>query len=395
MKEDKNPVEAVVTAVLDKQKELAKETEGKLELIQNNLDVLETKMVKNSVRQPTSVGQSMEQILNGEEYQTMVKNHSPQGGSVMDFTFTVPMIYNAAGDIKQPDNFVSGDAPVVLPFREAGVSKDPVRPLLVSSIIQWGVTSSPMVDWIERTAKTDGSEQRAEDAKMGKGDLTYTEKSVKVKITSEYMKVTNEALKDVAFLNSEINSELLSDVRLKVDDQLLNGTGAGQNHKGINTIAGALVPGAFATAITLPNEADVLRVAINQIFVDGKGKFFPNYILMHPTDVTKLDLLKIADGRYIEVPFYNGDKMSVARVPIIQNVGIGVGKYLVGDFNRAKAFLRDALTIRIYDQNEDDPLFNRSTVTANIRLAFRVKAPDVKAFVKGDFATDITALKKP
>jgi hypothetical protein len=176
---------------------------------------------------------------------------------------------------------------------------------------------------------------------------------------------------------------------------LMNGTGVGQNHKGINTIAGALVPGAFATAITLPNEADVLRVAINQIFVDGKGKFFPNYILMHPTDVTKLDLLKITDGRYIEVPFYNGDKMSVARVPIIQNVGIGVGKYLVGDFNRAKAFLRDALTIRIYDQNEDDPLFNRSTVTANIRLAFRVKAPDVKAFVKGDFATDITALKKP
>ena len=66
---------------------------------------------------------------------------------------------------------------------------------------------------------------------------------------------------------------------------------------------------------------------------------------------------------------------------------------MVGDFRRAKGFLRDALAIRIWDQNEADVLYNRSTITANMRLAFRIKTTDKKAFVTGDFATDKALLE--
>jgi hypothetical protein len=76
----------------------------------------------------------------------------------------------------------------------------------------------------------------------------------------------------------------------------------------------------------------------------------------------------------------------------MQNVGITAGTFLVGDFQRAKGFMRDSLTIRVYDQNEDDPIFNRSTITANVRLAFRIKNQDKPAFVTGTFATAIAAL---
>jgi HK97 family phage major capsid protein len=230
---------------------------------------------------------------------------------------------------------------------------------------------------------------------MAQGDLKYTERDEKVKIISEHMKATNESLKDAAFLAGEINSELLSDIRITLDNQLLVGTGTGTELHGIMPQASTFAAGTQATAVVSPNNADVLRVAINQIVLAGKGRWMPSHILMNPDDVVTLDLAKIADGRYIEIPFYDGEKPSVIKVPIMQNTGITVGSFLVGDFSKAKAFLRDSLTIRIYDQNEDDPIFNRSTITGNVRLAFRIKNQEKAAFVKGDFATAITALTKP
>ena len=177
-----------------------------------------------------------------------------------------------------------------------------------------------------------------------------------------------------------------------LDTQLLSGDGTGANLLGIIPQSTAWAAGTFAAAVVSPNNADVLRVAINQIIIAGQGRWFPNYILMHPDDVAVLDLNKIADGRYIEIPYYDADGPAVIKVPILQNVGINQGDFLVGDFMKAKGFIRDALTIRIFDQNEDDPLYNRSTVTGNVRLAFRIKNQEKGAFVTGTFTTAISAL---
>lgn len=356
--------------------------------VQKNIEVIETKMVKNNLKGGPNIKSAIHDNLRSEDYKNALKEHKSKGR--IDFSFETDLVRNAV--ILQPTNFISGDAPVVLPMREIGVDKAPVRPPTVSDIIQWGTTTSNMVDWIERTGKTDGAAMRAEGSVMGEGDLEYTEVSTKVKIASEYMKVTNEALKDVDFLASEINSELLSDLRLLVDTQLLEGDGLGNNLKGILSYASAWAAGTFAGTIDAPNEADVLRIGINKIVVDGKGKWWPSYILLNPDDVTAMDLLRDSSGDYLYIPFYDPEAMTLKRVPVMENVGINAGEFLIGDFSKAKAFVRDALTIRIFDQNEDDPIYNRSTVTANVRLAFRIKNQEAGAFVKGDFATAIAAL---
>lgn len=361
--------------------------------LQKNIDVLETKLQKASLSEGVTVQDRILNHLKGEKFQEMVAGK--KDGKPVDFAFTTSMETNAAGVILDPTNFVAGNAPVVLPFREMGVDKPPVRPVLVSDLIMWGTTTSNMVSWIERTAKTEGAAVRAEGGTMGQGDLTFTERDTKVKIMSEYMKVTNESLKDADFLASEINSELLSDLRILVDNQILSGAGTGNELSGIITDATAWAAGTFATALTDPNYADVLRVGINQILVAGKGRWMPNYILMHPTDVATLDMRKITDGRYIEIPFYNADGPTVAKVPIIQSTGMTIDKFLIGDFTKAKAFTRDELTIRVFDQNEDDAINNRSTITANIRLAFRIREQEKAAFVYGDLSDAVTALTAP
>ena len=385
----KNMIElsSVKDELIENSNSLKTEVEG----LKNELEDVETKLKKQMLNANTEpINNTVEKVLNSKDYMDSVVANVTAGKS-FDYAFSMKLVRNS---VHQPTNFTDGAAPVVLPFRELGVDKAPVRPPLVSDLIQWGMTNSNMVDWIERTGKTDAAAPRDEDALMQEGNLEYTEVSTKVKIMSEYMKVTKEALKDVSFLSSEINTELLSDIKLLVDDQILAGNGTGANLKGIMEYATDWVAGNFAASIVDPNYADVLRVGINQILTDGKMKWFPTGILMHPDDVTALDMLKIADGRYIDIPYYDGEKQTVVRVPIYMNTGITKGQFLIADFSKAKAFVRDELTIRVYDQNEDDAIRNRATVTANIRLAFRIKNQEAKAFVKGDFTTAIAALAK-
>lgn len=361
----------------------------KVNELTENMRKIENQMLKNEAKPTFNLKQTIFNNLNSDEFKTAAKNAK----NGIDYSFETKDAILNAGVILDPTSFGQvGIAPVVLPMRETGVGKVPARALHVTDLITWGTTNSSSVDWIEVSGKTNGSAMRAEGGKYGQGDVSYHEISTKVKIASEYMKVTNESLKDASFLASEINSELLSDLQLLIDTQLLSGDGTGNNLKGIDQYATVWAAGSFAGIVNEPNEADVLRVAINQILVAGNGKYFPNAILMNPTDVTKLDLLKITDGRYIEVPYYDGETQTVIRVPIVQNVGITAGLFKVADFTKAKAFLRDPLTIRVFDQNEDDALYNRSTITGNIRLAFRIKNTDTGAFVAGAFSTAKAAL---
>ncbi len=375
-------LEQTVKDLLDKNKEMKKNADDALAKMQTSLDKMETKLVKNADIEikAKSFAERMTLQVNSDAFVAMTK--AQDGGRNYSFEMQLNSIH-------QPTNFTGAVVPL---FRESGVNKPPVRPLLLSDVIQWGTIDGNVVSWIERTVKTDAAAMRAEDGKMSEGNLEYEEMNLPVKIASEYMKVTNETLKDVNFIAGEINTELLSDLRLLVDGQLLTGDGLGNNLKGLDEYATAFVAGVFAGTVEAANEADVLRVAISNIFTAGEGRWMPTYILMHPDDVTKMDLLKITDGRYIEVPFYNGETMDVARVPIIQNVGVNQGEYYVGDFTKMKGFIRDGLTIRVFDQNEDDALFNRSTITANMRLVVRIKGHDAGAFIKGDFITDKAAI---
>ena len=389
--------------VLDKVKELQelKETKAALQLkelqenlikelgpdsehvksIQEHLDSLETRLKKQqkAIEGPKSLKEVIAAKLNSDEFKQQVKDNK--------VSFSFKAIDNSS--------LIAGVNEVNLPFRELGVSKAPVRPLTVSQIIQWGTTSSLTVDWVERTSKVDGSATRSEGGIMGEGDLGYTEKSTKAMIISEMMKVTNEALKDTDFLASEISSELLSDLQLKLDDQILKGDGVAPNLKGITQYAQAFAAGSFALAVQNPNQFDVLRIAINQVVVAGNGKFIPNYILLHPTDATAMDLIKDANNNYILPPFKASNGVMIKGVRVIENVGITEDTYLLGDFSRAKAFMRDPLEIRVWNQNDTDAEKNMSTITANIRVAFRVKGPDANAFLTGTFSTDIAAITKP
>jgi len=208
-------------------------------------------------------------------------------------------------------------------------------------------------------------------------DFDWVEKSQKVEKIAAFIKVSKEALSDLAGLRNEIDTELRETVLLKTDDDLWDADGSTPNIKGIT---------AFATAYSEPtgigtvdNNYDQLRAAIAQVV---ENKFIPNYILMHPTDVANLDILKDDEGRYLIPPFKSANGQVLSGIPIVENLGVDQGDFLVGDFTKWRIRIREAFNIDM-GLDGNDFTKNMITILGEIRLASYVKANHTGAFVLG------------
>jgi HK97 family phage major capsid protein len=274
--------------------------------------------------------------------------------------------------------------------RETGITRIVRRNPFILELVNVGTIMSNVWEWVEQKNVEGGSAMTAEGAAKSQTDFDLVVASANVKKVTAYIKVTKEMLDDVALLRSEIDQELTELINLRIDDQLLNGTGLTVNLTGIVTNATAWSAGAFALAIPEPTNYDVLATAINQIRVN---LFEPNYIVMHPTDVTKMKLSKASDGHYVLPPFSSVDGTTVEGIRVVANTGVTIDKFLVGDFSKAGVRFKEGLTINVGYEN-DDFTKNLVTILAEARLVQRVKSNHYGAFVYGDFSDAITALTK-
>lgn len=251
--------------------------------------------------------------------------------------------------------------------------------------------SSQYVAWAEQANRDGGAGQTAEGAAKTQADFDIVEANKKVEKITSYIKVSKEALADIPFLQAEINNDLLSLVNLKLDTDLLSGGGVSPALKGILEYATTFAaPSGLELSIDNANELDALRAAIAQV---ENAHFSPNYIIMHPTDVAKIDMLKDttnnylthqAAGQFMFKAFYG--------IPVVANTGMTQGDFLVGDFTKSNLGIREDVNISVgYDQ--DDFTKNLVTILAEIRAVHYIKSNHTTAFVKGDFATVKAALE--
>lgn len=332
---------------------------------------LETKGVSNNV--PESLG-----TLLAEKTDELKAMKEKSGASVQ-------ITLKAAGTMALSTN-VTGQVPQA--EREAGITRIVRRNPFILELVNVGTIMSNVWEWVEQKNADGGAAMTAEGAAKSQADFDLVVASANVKKVTAYIKVTKEMLDDVELMRSEIDQELTELINLKIDDQLLNGNGLTVNLTGITTNATAWAAGAFALAIPTPTKWDVLRTAINQVRVN---LFEPTYIVMHPTDVTSMELSKDSTGQYIMPPFAAVDGSIVSGIRVVANTGVTIDKFLVGDFTKAGVRFKEGLTINVGYEN-DDFTKNLVTILAEARLVQRVKSNHYGAFVYGDFSDAITAL---
>jgi HK97 family phage major capsid protein len=179
---------------------------------------------------------------------------------------------------------------------------------------------------------------------------------------------------------------------LKLDAALLTGTVAVNGFDGVLTVATAFnAGGKTLEAGVKPNRYDALKFAATQI---KKANFKPNYVILNSDDVLAMELERDNDGDYLFPPYLNVQPQ-FAGIRIVENNDMASGSYLIGDFSKAKFWMRKGMDLKIHDQNENDAITQLKTITLYMRGTLVVKDADKLAFVTDTFAdsiAEITAL---
>ena len=289
------------------------------------------------------------------------------------------------GDMTRSGN-LTGEIP--LAQQEPGISKTPDTPTFMQDIIQTAFTTSDSIAWIERTAREGGSGNTSEAAVYTQMDTDYRRYTVDlVKITS-YAKISDEMIDDVDFLRSEISSEIFGLIDRRFDTDLYSGSGSAPVMKGLTGYDSAYSkPTGLNT--TDANTSDAIMAAALQV---TNANYIPNIVLMNPTDFAVMRMQKDANGNYVIPPFQSTNGLTVGGLRVVTNTNVTQGSITVGDFTKAKVYMKNGITVKVWDQNDTDPIYGNKTITGVLRGVLRVSGQDAGAFVTGTIATIIAGL---
>lgn len=260
----------------------------------------------------------------------------------------------------------------------------------VRDLVAPGNISGPTLTYPRALGIEGGPATTAEGDKKPQMSFTFQEVIGTVKKIPVYFKISTELAADAPAFVSYMQAQAAEAIKDVEDQQLLYGDNTGTNLQGIIPLATAF-SGVGVAKVPKAQKIDVLRLAIAQV---RRARFRATAIMLNPDDCADLELQKDANGNYLLPTILTGMLPMIGRVQIIEVDAINVGEFLVGAFDRgAQVFEREGLTIRIFDQNEDDAVKNLLTVVLEERLMQAVYRP--ASFVKGTFSTAIAAVVAP
>ena len=270
----------------------------------------------------------------------------------------------AAGDMLISGN-TTGDVAEI--DRIAGIKAEALRADHIRSLIPQGSTQAQTISYVKEANAEDGAATVAEGATLAQSDIDIVESTVKLEKIGTFMRITEEMLADIPALTSFLSARVPQRILAVEDNQILNGDGTSPNLDGLFTDGTAFAEGNFADAVESANEYDVLIAGLNQIQLNN---YKANVILMNPTDLHKIVLLKSTANEYLKNQIYQGLQPSVAGVPIVTNTAVTAGKFLIMDSNSAtQLWIRQNLAVEFSKDDSTNFRDGFVTVRATERVA--------------------------
>jgi len=307
-------------------------------------------------------------------------------GGKEEFSFEV----KAVGDMTFAGNLSGGNMPQAQ--RLDGINDIAEREFRIYPRVPKLNTSGNTIDWVYETAQEGAAAGTAEGVIKNQLDNNFVVTSVSLLKQTAYFKVSTEMLDDVAFMASWLRNKLLTRLMDRIDSQVLVGGGTGTDLNGIYTQATVFAAGGFAATVDNANAADSLVCAANQIRLANHNGALS--IVMHPTNVTELKLVKVSatDKRYVDRLMQVGSTLHLDGMPIIETTAMTAGNFLIGDFSKALIAQKNGISVEV-GLDSGDFLKNMRSILAEWRGEVIIQNNDTTAFVYGVFATTNAALE--
>lgn len=266
--------------------------------------------------------------------------------------------------------------------RVPGIITPPTRLLTIRDLLLQGETESNNIEYPQEVGFTNNAGPVAEGAAKPKSDITFNLKSAPVRTIAHIFKASRQILDDAPQLRTYIEARGTYGLKLKEEQQLLTGSGAGQNVLGIvpQATAYAAPTGAVTTGATI---IDKLRFAVLQVFL---AEYPASGFVLNPIDWANIETLKDTQGRYIVGDPQGTIVPRLWGLPVVATQAMAQNSFLTGAFNiGAQIFDRMDVEVLLSTENVDDFEKNMVTIRVEERLALAVYRPE--AFVTGTLVT--------
>ena len=213
---------------------------------------------------------------------------------------------------------------------------------------------------------------RAEGAALSESNAKLKDVTVNVESHGTYVGTSEEQLSDVRAASAYINMKLPQEVRIKMDEQLLNGDGTAPNITGfINTTGIQTVAKTASTKLI-----DTFLSA--KTLIRKNAYAMADAVFVNPTDYERLAKQRDNQGRYL-LGNPMGDMVStIWGVRMVDADQIAENTALMGNFGMyAAAIVNGDVRVAVGLIN-DDFIKNRITIKADVRFCLAVFRP--KAF---------------
>jgi len=278
---------------------------------------------------------------------------------------------------------------------EPGVGQIPTRAPFIRELFQNQNTSSEYVKYNDQeTIVRDAKNVAGCAASTHNSKITWQVRTMEIKKVRDFVDVCIDMMEDYDYVQGEITNLVSTDVRLRVDEQLLLGTNTGTELNSVDAVASTFAAGDYASTVTAANLMDLIQVSSCLISDAGQNNAYSaNYVLINPVDWCLLKLTKDANNRYLIPNFITDDGVNIGSVQVIANNLVPAGEMYIGDFTKGTVFSRRGMTVEFGFENNDN--FEREIVTVKAyeRLNLRVRNVDANAFMHvPDIAAAITEI---
>lgn len=246
----------------------------------------------------------------------------------------------------------------------------PTHRLVVRDLLPSIQVTTGSVEYAQQTTRTNNAAPVAEAATKPESAYAWELENVPMRVIAHWVPASRQVLDDLPQLRGLIDTELLNGLALKEEEQLLNGSGSGQNLSGLVTNATAYsAPAGF----TPTNAMEIIAVGMLQ---NALALYPVTGIVVNPADWLRMRLIKDTTGKYLL-----GDPGAAVApvlfgVPVVETQAMTVDKFLVGNFPAA-ATLYDRWNARVEVSTEHADFFikNMVAILCEERLGLAVKNP--------------------
>ena len=248
-------------------------------------------------------------------------------------------------------------------------------------------TSQNAYVYLEETTFTNAAAEAAEGAAMAESALAFTEKTESIRKIATFLPVTDELLSDVASVQGYVNSRLSTMMKLRLDNQLMDGDGSAPNLTGVLNKSG-INSFAFGSYSGELGRLGQIYQAITEIRKDAFVE--ADAIVMNPEDwyqiITSVtDVATTTSGAAAKNPLFAvaggfGDAVTprLWGLRVVPSTVVNAGTTLVGKFgggDAAQIVMREGVDLAVSDSHSDFFTKNQLAIRLTMRLGFAIYRP--------------------